>query len=251
MRYNALGREGAVLKALKQPAPANLNGMYETLLDECQRRMSSDHQMIASSLLHWVSFAARSLTLAEVESLVKLLAKDDKFGLEEIPEVFSRFLQIGDATYDLEIRQKAKLSRMTEITSLPQPGNEDEEDMYDDSALPVAFQERSMRHFFTSNKETTSSFRWSESESHRRILLFCFEIARPERTDVDTSLQKYCSINFLRHWGRLEPSEHSAAELIEISEVMAKGMTNKTNLAEMQTRANVFYAKSEIGRANV
>jgi len=135
-RFNALGREGAVLRALKEPKPENLNSIYEIMLAECQRRMTSEHQVIASTLLHWVAFAMRPLLLTEVESLVKLIAQDPKFTLEEIPEVFIRFLKVGDAGYDLEWKAKQKVSQMTAVTSLPTPGSDDDDndDTYNDDA---------------------------------------------------------------------------------------------------------------------
>ena len=79
VRLDELGREGAVLRALKEKKPADLAGIYEILLAECQRRLPVKHQQVAASLLHWVAFSKRRLSLTEVQLLVKHLAQDDDF----------------------------------------------------------------------------------------------------------------------------------------------------------------------------
>ena len=106
-RLNSLGREGAVLQVLAHSMPETLHGVYEIMLDECQRRMPVAHQQLGGNLLHWIAFAYRVLTLDEVTSLLVYLSKDDSFDLEEIPEVASKFLQVGDPAFDAQSREIA------------------------------------------------------------------------------------------------------------------------------------------------
>ncbi|KAM0466401.1 hypothetical protein ACHAP7_012284 [Fusarium lateritium] len=148
-RLNDLGREGSVLRTLEQDMPSDLHGIYEVLLAECQRRMPAKHQEVSASLLHWIAFSRRLLTLAEVESLVKHLAQDNEFDLEEIPELFSRFLVVGGPGYDSEALAKMQAGDTTAVQYLKLYGNQGHDSVYDDGPLPVAFKERSMRHYFT------------------------------------------------------------------------------------------------------
>ncbi|KAM6506585.1 hypothetical protein FSOLCH5_013559 [Fusarium solani] len=242
VRLNNLGREGAVLRALEQKKPEDLHGIYETLLAECQRRMPVNHQQIAASLLHWIAFAKRGLTLTEVQSLVKCLSQDDEFDLEEIPEFFSKFLRIGDPGYDAELRAKHQASRAT-VQDLKKDDDDDDDDIYEDGPLPVKFQERSMRHYFTNSSHGSSPFRWGPSEAHRRILLTSTKLAQPSRTDVSEGLQKYCALHLLDHWIDIQIDQHTPEEQIEVLEAFAEALSNKTGLSEMLGRAGIVYGK--------
>lgn len=55
-----------------------------------------------ATLFHWVACSGHALTLIEVESLLKFISKDRTLTIESLPEVFGRFLCIGDPGYDAE-----------------------------------------------------------------------------------------------------------------------------------------------------
>ncbi|KAM5349900.1 hypothetical protein ACJ41O_006405 [Fusarium nematophilum] len=241
VRLDNLGREGAVLKALEQKKPEDLHGIYETHLAECQRRMPANHQQVAASLLHWIAFSKRSLTLIEVQSLVKYLSQDDEFNLEEIPEFFSKFLRIGDPGYDAELRAKHQASQATAVQDLRLDDDGNDDDIYDDGPLPVKFQERSMRHYFTNSSHGSSSFRWGPSEAHRRIFLTSVKLFQPSRTDISESLQQYCAVAMIPHWLDIKIEQHTPAEQVEVLEVFAEALSNKTGLSEMLGKAGMVY----------
>ncbi|KAL2676439.1 hypothetical protein Neosp_010197 [[Neocosmospora] mangrovei] len=242
VRLNNLGREGAVLRALEQKKPEDLHDIYETLLAECQRRMPVIHQQVAASLLHWIAFAKRGLTLTEVQSLVKYLSQDDEFDIEEIPEFFSKFLRIGDAGYDAELRAKHQASTAT-AQDLRKDDDNDDDDIYEDGPLPVKFQERSMRNYFTNSSHGFSLFRWGPSEAHRRIFLTSTKLAQPSRTDVSEDLQKYCVSFLLDHWLDIQIDQHTPEGQVEVLEAFAEAFSNKTGLSEMMGRAGMLYEK--------
>ncbi|KAI6764010.1 hypothetical protein HG530_007799 [Fusarium avenaceum] len=250
IRLNDLGREGSVLRTLEQDMPSDLHGVYEVLLAECQRRMPAKHQEVSASLLHWIAFSRRLLTLAEVESLVKNLAQDNEFDIEEIPELFSRFLVVGGPGYDSEALAKIQAGDATAVQDLKLNGDQGHDSVYDDGPLPVAFKERSMRHYFTKSSQSTSSLKWTPSEAHRRILVTSAKLLRAPRSTVDESLLKYCALFFTAHWILVEMENHSPEKQIEVLEGVAETLSDKTGLAEMLGKSGISYSNATTSVVN-
>lgn len=248
-RLDHIGREGAVLKSLQQKKPDDLHGIYDILLAECQRRMPPAHQAVAASLLHWIAFAKRPLSMNQIGSLIKELSSDDTFDIEEIPEFFSKFLRIGDPGYDSQMRATIELSQKKAVYDL-KPEPESEDDLYSDGPLPVKFLERSMRHYFTDGCPGTSAFRWGPSEANRQLFLTCTRLFPPARTDVDESLQKYCAYFLLDHWVGIKVDEHDAREQMEVLEAFAEAFSNKTGLSAMLRRAGMVYGRGSTSSTN-
>lgn len=150
-RFDTLGREGAVLRNLDRPLPANLTSIYEGLLEECLRRTPSKHHELVSKLLHWTAWSFRPLLLDEVVSLVKFYSDGKDFDLEEIPEPFAKFIRVGDPGADAEARAKAQSQNGygTAVQNLEKSQDAfNPDNVYNDGVLPVKFKERSMRGFF-------------------------------------------------------------------------------------------------------
>lgn len=242
VRLDNLGREGAVLKSLQKEKPEDLHGVYEILLSECQRRMPVSHQQVAASLLHWIAFAfpRKGLTLTDIQSLVKYLSQDDEFDLEDIPELFSKFLKVGDPGDDAEFRAKLQASRLTTVQDLKQD-SDNKDAIYDDGPLPVMFQERSMRNYFTNTSHSSSPFRWGPSEAHRRIFLISVKIIGPGGTEVSEGLQKYCGYWLIEHWTNIEISKHTPQEQVEVLEAFAEAMSGMAAFSETLGRAGIMY----------
>ncbi|KAH6665285.1 hypothetical protein F5X68DRAFT_250052 [Plectosphaerella plurivora] len=248
-RLDNVGREGAVLKALAQKKPENLHGIYEILLDECQRRMPETHQVVAASLLHWIAFSNMPTSMNSMASLIKEFSSDDTFDIEEIPEFFSKFLRIGDPGYDAELRAQIEMSQRTAVYDLKQePENED--DAYSDGPLPVKFMERSMRHYFTDSSPNISAFRWGTSEANRRMFLTCTRLCQPVRTDVDKQLQHYCALHLINHWLAIKIEQHDVRQQVEVLEAFAEALSNKTNLSGMLQRAGMSYGRGSTSITN-
>ncbi|KAF4834555.1 hypothetical protein CGCTS75_v003096 [Colletotrichum tropicale] len=239
-KLDILGREGAVLKALNQNKPDDLNDIYEGLLSDCRRRTPISHQQIAASILHWIAFSKRRLTLNEIQSLLRHLSQEADFSLEDIPEFTSKFLKVADTGYDAELRAKAQASKITMVQDLKQHGD-DNDDIYDDGPLPVKFQERSMRRYFTDGPHAPSTLRWGSSEAHRRIFLSSTKLFQPSRIDVDKDLQKYCAVFLLHHWSNIQVAQHTHQEQVEVLEAFAEALSNKTGFSKMMGKVGMTY----------
>ncbi|KAF5247033.1 hypothetical protein FAUST_885, partial [Fusarium austroamericanum] len=240
-RLNDMGREGAILRALGQDKPRNLHDIYEIHIAECQRRMPSKYKEVAASLLHWVAFAKRLVTLTEVQSLVKYLADDDKFDIEEIHELFDKFLRVGGPGYDTEVLARIQTSKATAVQDLKHDEDDNHDGIYDDGPLPVTFKERSMRHYFTNSNHGASTFRWGPSEANRRMLITSAELLRLPRENGRESLLKYCALCFITHLCNIQIDQHTAQEQIEVLEAFAEAMSDKTGMTEILGKTGVKY----------
>ncbi|KAH0523000.1 hypothetical protein TsFJ059_008060 [Trichoderma semiorbis] len=246
-RLNALGREGAALQVLAQPMPENLHGVYEIMLDECQRRMPADRQQIAAKLLHWIAFSYRVLTLDEVTSLLVYLSKDDSFTLEEIPEVASKFLQIGDPAFEAQTREIAHRDTSTgsiEDLEKAEAASDNQDDVYNDGALPVKFKERSMRAFFRDASDVDSKWHLKASEAHRQIFLAGVDLVKPEPLGpghpIKEGLRLYAAYRLLSHFVELKLEEHTPQEKAEVMEGLAMALSH-TDFADTLSRTGMTY----------
>ncbi|KAK5992087.1 hypothetical protein PT974_05485 [Cladobotryum mycophilum] len=250
IRLDALGREGATLQALARPLPTSLHALYETLLDECQRRMPARNQQIAAKLLHWLAFSYNFTTLDEVNTLLVLFSGDNNFTLEELPEVVAKFLQLGDPGFDAEARSKANnVGSITALRDLEHAdgSSDNEDDMYNDGKLPVKFKERSMRAFFLDPPAEGSTWRWHPSEAHRQIFIESVKLVQPEPLGPDKkasqALQLYAAYRLLSHWILIDPAKHSPAENVQVMEAFASAMSH-TDFGEMLSKTGMVYGKN-------
>lgn len=229
-RFDALGREGAVLRSLDKPQPPTLHELYETLLKTCHRHTSTAHQDLTKFLLHFIAYAFRAINLLEVESLLKQLTGDEEFGIEELPETFSYFLRVGDPGADSEERAKiqAQGGWGTRVQDLESSQTNSPDKIYNDGRLHVKFRERSMRTFFRNSNKDEAGLHWSPSEAHRQIFLTTSKI-----TDMKLMIRKYATHYPLKHWMQINADEHTAEEQAEVMEMFYTIMTDKAGHAEL------------------
>ncbi|KAH8660269.1 hypothetical protein BX600DRAFT_499475 [Xylariales sp. PMI_506] len=253
-RYNALGREGAALHDLDRDFPSDINGLYDEMLEECRRRTPEDHRNQVTTLFLWLAYARRPFVLDEIVSLLRYTSKDPKFDLEEIPEPFAKFAQIGDPG----ARAAAKAVREAnggwgmaikdlEKTSGATNGNGG--GAYDeDGTLPIKFQERSMRSFFQDAPQDASGLRLRQEECYRQIFLICARIAAVippgEKAQIDSRVTWYATLHVFYHWNMISPEKHSAQENAEVMEAFAVIMSNQKNFAAMAEWAGLQYETS-------
>ncbi|KAL7943602.1 hypothetical protein V8C42DRAFT_327965 [Trichoderma barbatum] len=249
-RLNALGRQGAALQVLARPMPETLHGVYEIMLDECQRRMPTARQQIASKLLHWIAFSYRVLSLDEVTSLLVYLSNDDSFTLEEIPEVASKFLQIGDPAFEAQSREMAHRNTSTgsiEDLEKAEAASDSQDDSYNDGALPVKFKERSMRAFFRDASDVNSEWHLKASEAHRQIFLASVDLVKPEPLGpgrpIKEGLRLYSAYRLLSHFVELKLDEHTPQEKAEVMEGLSRALSH-TDFAETLSRTGMSYNRS-------
>lgn len=245
-RLDALGREGVALQVLARPMPENLQGVYELMLNECQRRMPVARQQIALKLLHWLAFSRRVLNLDEVTSLLVYLSKDNSFSLEEIPEVAAKFLQIGDPALDAESRdgrRSAYIGSVEDVEKADSASN-NPDDAYNDGTLPVKFKERSMRAFFRDASTLNSDWHFTASEANRQILLDCVNLVKPEPLgpghSIKETLRLYSAYWLLSHFVEVKLDEHTPQEKAEVMEGLAMALSH-TDFAETLSRTGMVY----------
>ncbi|KAE9575143.1 hypothetical protein CGMCC3_g8860 [Colletotrichum fructicola] len=162
------------------------------------------------------------------------------FTFEDIPEFTSKFLKVADTGYNAELQARAQASKATMVQDLKQHGD-DNDDIYDDGPLPVKFQKRSMRCYFTDGPHAPSTLRWGPSEAHRQIFLSSTKLFQPSRMDVDKNLQKYCAVFLLHHWSNIQVAQHTHQEQVEVLEAFAEALSNKTGFSKMMGKVGMTY----------
>lgn len=250
IRLDSLRREGAVLKRLDKPLPADLHELYEDLLGECHRRTGTSHQQLVTKLLHWTAFSFRPLLLNEVSCLLRFWIGDENFDLEEVPEAFAKFVRVGDPGVDAEARaMQALKSEYTDIHGVGKSQDSmNPSFIYNDGLLPVKFLERSMRSFFREDSKPDGSLRWSASEAHRQMFLDAAKLARPTPRGtmyIETGLKIYTTQYVLDHWRLVKLEEHSPEEQAEVMEAFGTVLSNKQDYAIMVEWAMSSYQKGD------
>ncbi|KAF4480013.1 hypothetical protein CGGC5_v012977 [Colletotrichum fructicola Nara gc5] len=177
--------------------------------------------------------------LTRLDSLGREGSEAD-FTFEDIPEFTSKFLKVADTGYNAELQARAQASKATMVQDLKQHGD-DNDDIYDDGPLPVKFQKRSMRCYFTDGPHAPSTLRWGPSEAHRQIFLSSTKLFQPSRMDVDKNLQKYCAVFLLHHWSNIQVAQHTHQEQVEVLEAFAEALSNKTGFSKMMGKVGMTY----------
>jgi hypothetical protein len=248
MRLDSIGRQGAVLAELSKPVPADLNGLYRNMLDECYRRTPEAQRSAVSALFAWLTYSERPLTLAEVVSLLRYITGDDDFELDEIPEPFTTFVRIEDAGIDAEVKAQIEArggwdTTVKELDEMRKNGS-DKDQIYNDASLPVKFQERSMRSFFADGMVNNNdpTLRPDSQEAHRRIFLVCTHIVRvPPRGSsgkFNIGLIAYASRNLMHHLSCIAATteHHSEVETAEILNAIGGVVSNQYNFVILMGR---------------
>ncbi|KAI8237195.1 NACHT and TPR domain-containing protein [Colletotrichum sp. SAR 10_96] len=208
-RLNTLGREGAVLRSLEKPLPLTLYQLYEVTTAECFRRTESSHRALVSKLLQWILYSLRPIKLKGGLSLLRFWSNESGFDLEEIPEPFSKLLQIGDPDSGAETRAKIQSrggwgTAIDELEKAHKASQSD--DLYQDGKLPIKFRERAMR--------------GRRSGAHRQMFLTCSNFIQPEHPGIKSTgqgVQEYAVNHVLHHWRDIE-AEHLHGSFARIQE---------------------------------
>lgn len=233
-RFNSLGREAAVLRTLEKPLPTDLDEIYEILVADCYKYLIPEHKSLVNKLLRWVAHK-QSLTLDEVNSLLRLWTNDNKFDIDEIPDSILNLIRIGDPGADAEQRAKVKTQGFsgTAVEELDQ-ANADPEAIYNDDKLPVKFHERSMRAFFCDTATKEESQHWKPSETNRQLFLDLASLLRVQDDDIAIalSLKQYTYAKVFHYWDAIEPQSHTAEEQAQVMEEFASIMLNKYRFVE-------------------
>jgi hypothetical protein len=247
---DSLGREGAVLRVIDQPLPPDLPSLYHGLLKEAHRRTNPEFRTAMIRLLHWIAYASRPLCLDEVLSLLRLFSDDDGFDIEDVSEIFTKFLQIGDPGSDAEARAQLQSQGgwRTAVKDLVNQDSNNPENIYNDGDLLIKFRERSMISFLQISNDEGDDLRWGTSTAHRQIFLDATRIARrspdSKATSLDSRLKSYCTLYVTQHFCKIEPEKHTAEENREVMAAIEAILRNKYNFASMAEWASISYEEN-------
>lgn len=229
--FSMIGREPLVLKQLES-MPASLEDCYDRILHGLEQRTVSSQLEDLKSLLAWLSFSYRPLSLADS---IQLLNTVYKSSLELESELqgnqLARVLKIADRD---ERRSSDNDVGETDI-------NTDPEAKYDDSDLPLKFQGRSLRDYFQQAKEITEGLRTPEPIAQRKIFLVCCDIICGKIEVEDESLRKYAAHTWAYHLSWTDITLESNGDSIACLEGLGKIMTNANGAASFMQRHGVDY----------
>ncbi|RGP81412.1 nacht and tpr domain-containing [Fusarium longipes] len=234
LRFNSLGREAAALRCLEKPLPADLDEVYKILVAECYRHLIPEHKSLVNRLLLWVANKT-SLSLDEVNSLLRLWTGDNKFDVDEIPDSLLNLIRIGDPGADAEKRARIRAQGGWATTIEQLDKSEDNPDsVYNDGNLPVKFHERSMRAYICNSRNQDGSRRPTPSETYRQMFLDLANILRLEKDSITIalSLREYTFERVFHYWRDIEPESHSVEEQAQVMEVFGNIMLDKYHFSE-------------------
>jgi hypothetical protein len=81
-RFNAIGREGPILKELEK-MPGTTLELFNLLLDECQKSRNDQDLQVLRRFFAWLAYAKEPLRLCAASRLLHFLAKDNTISIDE------------------------------------------------------------------------------------------------------------------------------------------------------------------------
>lgn len=241
--FDSIGREPVILRKLASSMPENLEKLYDTILEDLQRRTPADKQPALKFLLCWVAFSHRRLTLAECLSLMDFIP-DNSLNLEEElqGQQLVRILKIADAEErDLDEDETSDQNKLdTQAQNNPDAA-------YDDHDLPLKFQERSMRGYFRNASPDEKGLRTPARVAHGQMFTMCSKILCGELVVHRDSIRKYAAENWMWHFSSwitfvksCQPGEDEN-ETVAHLEALGSIMTNSGDCAKTVETLGVDY----------
>ncbi|KAG8161352.1 hypothetical protein KVR01_009616 [Diaporthe batatas] len=232
--FSMIGREPLVLKQLEQSMPASLEDCYDRILHGLEQRTVSSQREDLKSLLAWLSFSFRPLSLADSLQLLKTVYKSSLDLESELQgNQLARVLKIADRD---EHRSSDNDAGEKEFNT-----DENPDAKYNDRDLPLKFQGRSMRDYFQQAKDITEGLRTPETIAHRKLFLVCCDIICGKIEVEDEGLRNYAAHTWGYHlsWTGLTPETNG--DSIACLEGLGKIMTNANGAASFMQHHGVDY----------
>ena len=200
-RFSSIRREPVILRKLDQSMPEVLEDLFGELLADLERLTATEHQGAMKSLLLWLAFAERPLTMSECQFISRLDGKNDTFDLGEelqtrhlsallkLANAEERFTEDGDDSEPILIPQSESIS------------DDNPDSVYDDGNLPIKFQGRSMQEYFChAPADAPDLLRTPPAVAHVRILVTCSRIlCGDDVDDAPMSLKAYAAKTWVYH----------------------------------------------------
>ncbi|KAL1856835.1 hypothetical protein Daus18300_010598 [Diaporthe australafricana] len=213
--FSMIGREHLVLKQLKQKRPP--------------RKLEA-----LKSLLAWLSFSFRPLTLSDSLQLVKAVFGSSLDLESELQgNQLARVLKIAGK----DERESSDTDKDSAVIS----GDKDPDAKYNDSDLPLKFLGRSMRDYFQQAQDVTEGLRTPAPVAHRKIFLLCCDIICGRIKVEDESLRSYAARTWSYHLSWTDLRVDSNGDTAACLEGLGNIMTNAHDAASFFQRHGVDY----------
>lgn len=220
--FNMIGREPLVLKQLKNAMPRSLEECFEEILHGLEQRTASSQLAALQTLLAWLAFSFRPLTLADALQLLAAVL-DSSLDLESELQGshLARILKI--AGHD------ERETSDSDIEGLVVNTDENPDAKYDDRDLPLKFLGRSMRDYFQQAHDAADRLRTPAPIAHRKIFLVCCDIICGRIATPNASLRSYAARTWAYHLSWTNITLSSGGDSIACLEGLGNIMTNAHN----------------------
>lgn len=232
--FSMTGREHLVLKQLKHSMPKDLEDCYDAVLHGLEQKTPASQLEALKSLLAWLSFSFRPLTLCDSLQLVKA--------------VFGSSLDLESELQGNQLARVLKIagkdereSSDTDKGSVVISGDEDPDAKYNDSDLPLKFLGRSMRDYFQQAQDVTEGLRTPAPVAHRKIFLVCCDIICGRIKVEDESLRSYAARTWAYHLSWTNLTLDSNGDTAPCLEGFGNIMTNAHDAASFFQHHGVDY----------
>lgn len=235
-QFSMIGRAPLVLKQLEHSMPTSLDDCYDKILNGLEEKTASSQVDALKSLLAWLSFSWRPLTLADSLQLLKTVFNSSlDLEAELQSNQLARVLKIAGH------HERQSSDTATEGTAIE--ADEDPDAKYDDSDLPLKFQGRSMRDYFKQARDITEDLRTPAFVAHRKIFLVCCDIICGKTKVQDESLRGYAARTWAYHLSWTKMTRETNGDTIACLEGLGNIMTNAHSAAYFFQHHGVDYGE--------
>ncbi|EXJ61521.1 hypothetical protein A1O7_01949 [Cladophialophora yegresii CBS 114405] len=218
-----------------------LGGLYLNMVADLQHHTPADELHAMKTLLCWLAYSYRPLTLAECLSILEITS-ETSFDLERELQgrQLARFLRLGDLEERMtgSAAEDIKLSLQTQNKS---------DAPFNDGDLPLKFQERSMAGFFRGGE---TGLRTLGKDGHCEIFIVCSDILCGRMPNAHAALRQYAAINAMVHLSWVSLKDHTEHDRIRALNALGNLMSNESHAATTLEALGVDYEEINEGFAS-
>jgi hypothetical protein len=231
-QFSIFGREPLVLKALEEHMPEGLEGLYLNMVADLQHHTPEDELHAMKTLLWWMAYSYRPLTLAECLSILQITS-ESSFDLERELQgrQLARFLRMGD----LEERMT---DTAVEDVKLSIQSQSKSDAPFNDGDLPLKFQDRSMAGFFRGGD---TGLRTIGKDAHREIFIVCSDILCGRMPNAHGGLRQYAARFAILHLSWTSMKDDTEHNRVRALNALGSLMSNETHAATAFETLGVDY----------
>ncbi|KAL5115644.1 hypothetical protein ACEQ8H_006443 [Pleosporales sp. CAS-2024a] len=232
-RLNAIGYEGLIHKELDHLSE-NTTAIYHTLFEECQKSRTPEDREVLRSLLAWLAYVKRKLTVADAKLLLEVIRKENAISIEEeVDGRLSRLLRISGERRQAEQEDSSDDDDKAEYMS---DDNQDTEQNAEDANNFLSFQHRSLKAYFRQAiQDHPTGLRCTATEAHAIIFRISSAILTMPKTEQNTAAENL--MRYASEWGLYHLHAISLEDKKSVSDVLAKVI--------LESLYNIFTNKNE------